>query len=398
MRTFHYYFDKARFAESLPSMGYWKEDSLSPRGQLKVEVDQHVAPMTKREIRALVAYLDAGIEGINWRGLANCRVCNLTLCSRCLISPDKRWRFPEGWSHYVVEHSVRPPAAFIADAMAWASPWRVTLAKVAILLLIAALYVWFWLNSVIASISLILVAGLLFRVRPTRPAKSSKRHPQTNQEIVLWPFVELREEHLVVDLSRLHHEGLVGIKCRWRALMGGSYLPLDYPDQVRYVSESGCYTPIVFEELLGDSQDWPGTCRDVNHPEACGCLMKWLSDENTGKRLSAVMSLAKASEYSDDSIKVLVEHCLVERDPFVRDFTFSSLANLKDRLTPVTPSLVGALQHQDGQVRMGALSTLLELGVEAPSEIMPVVIKLLEGRDSRVSGALMSWVREHQSS
>jgi len=105
--------------QDLPGMGYWQVDYLEGPEARSREVMGCVAPMTEGEIQALVSYMDAGVIGIQWRGIAMCRICGEMLGSACMTTPDDKWRFPERWQHYITEHGVRPPEEFIRDALAW---------------------------------------------------------------------------------------------------------------------------------------------------------------------------------------------------------------------------------------------------------------------------------------
>ena len=114
-------------AEKLPGMGYWTEDlfgkwigtrqQLNP--QAKLEVMNKVAFLSEKELDATLAYMDAAEIGIRWMGFAGCRVCGTQLGTCCMVTPDKKWRFPEMWQHYIVTHSVRPDEEFIKDALEW---------------------------------------------------------------------------------------------------------------------------------------------------------------------------------------------------------------------------------------------------------------------------------------
>ena len=106
-------------AQDIPMMGYWNtpyEDGPDARCK---EVVQHIAPMTNHLVDALVAYMDAGDFCTQYRGFAGCRVCGTTLGTMDMVTPDRKWRFPEKWQHYIQAHGVRPPEAFVEDALRW---------------------------------------------------------------------------------------------------------------------------------------------------------------------------------------------------------------------------------------------------------------------------------------
>ena len=107
----------SRRVQELPGMGYWGE------GDRKAEILSHVASMTITELCSVIAYMKAADYGIGWRGYAGCRLCGETLGTRCMVTPDFKWRFPEKWEHYIEKHGIRPfPEQFIQDAIAWAGP------------------------------------------------------------------------------------------------------------------------------------------------------------------------------------------------------------------------------------------------------------------------------------
>lgn len=86
-------------------------------------------------------------------------------------------------------------------------------------------------------------------------------------EVILWPACDLREDHMVVDLSRLADEDLIGIKCRlWGALpvaRGQEQTP-DYPDEVKYIKALDLWTCIAAAERRAPREGkvvelWTGT-------------------------------------------------------------------------------------------------------------------------------------------
>jgi len=103
------------------------------------------------------------------------------------------------------------------------------------------------------------------------------RRLREGDEIVLWPACDLREDHLVTDLSRLAGEGLVGIRCRLWGVLGVARrletMP-DYPDEVRYVKAESLWVCWAYlesrAERLGLSEGkvvtmWAGG----EHEEEC---------------------------------------------------------------------------------------------------------------------------------
>lgn len=49
---------------------------------------------------------------ISYRGFSFCRICEKTNCSREFLIDD--WRWPEGFRHYIEQHSVKPSGEFIS--------------------------------------------------------------------------------------------------------------------------------------------------------------------------------------------------------------------------------------------------------------------------------------------
>ena len=111
--------ERERVAFSCQKMGYW-ETERSDFSARRAEVLAHCQPLATDERTSVLAYMDAADVGISWRGSATCRLCSARLGSRCMVTPDLKWRFPEGWQHYILKHDLRPTdPAFVLDAVAW---------------------------------------------------------------------------------------------------------------------------------------------------------------------------------------------------------------------------------------------------------------------------------------
>jgi hypothetical protein len=54
-----------------------------------------------------------------YMGKATCRLCGEKLGSKDYYSPDGKWKFPEKFEHYLVEHDIKPYQQFIDDAKEW---------------------------------------------------------------------------------------------------------------------------------------------------------------------------------------------------------------------------------------------------------------------------------------
>lgn len=109
--------------ESAKKMGFWKQES-SPfwkdtKRRQEREVLEARAAMTPEEVDACVRYMGYASRCAAYMGHANCRLCGEELGSCDMLTPDKKWVFPEKWEHYIVLHQVRPDEQFIRDALSW---------------------------------------------------------------------------------------------------------------------------------------------------------------------------------------------------------------------------------------------------------------------------------------
>lgn len=58
----------------------------------------------------------------SWRGYSTCRICGARNGSVCISDGTFVW--PEGFAHYIREHQVRPPPAFVEHCRRASSPVR----------------------------------------------------------------------------------------------------------------------------------------------------------------------------------------------------------------------------------------------------------------------------------
>jgi hypothetical protein len=65
---------------------------------------------------AIVAYLANGIRIDCYDGFAHCRVCHVDV--GCDDYTDRVWMWPSGFQHYIVEHAIELPQAFVAHVVA----------------------------------------------------------------------------------------------------------------------------------------------------------------------------------------------------------------------------------------------------------------------------------------
>jgi hypothetical protein len=68
---------------------------------------------------AVIAYMKASTVHKRYRGMAGCRACDVMLGSCDMLTPDRKWIFPQGWKHYIVQHEMGPPREFVDDAVLW---------------------------------------------------------------------------------------------------------------------------------------------------------------------------------------------------------------------------------------------------------------------------------------
>lgn len=86
------------------ALGYWDGERLHP----KQWVDESWDP-TERDL--IIAYLQNGESKFRWRGCSWCRFCECRNGSQCLTDGTYIW--PQGFTHYLIEHGVKPPQEFI---------------------------------------------------------------------------------------------------------------------------------------------------------------------------------------------------------------------------------------------------------------------------------------------
>lgn len=91
------------------AIGYWYSDTENHLPHPKDFIDT-TWDVAEKEL--VISYLDTAPQVISCNGLSYCRLCEKDdNGSRCLADDEYIW--PEGFSHYIREHSVRPPKEFI---------------------------------------------------------------------------------------------------------------------------------------------------------------------------------------------------------------------------------------------------------------------------------------------
>ena len=104
-------------ASRLKAVGYWIGSrsvrdlaDLYPDPALLVDPD-----WCTQERGSILKYLRKGKLLVHWRGLSYCRfgcgVSDSEMGSRCLT--DGTWSWPQGLPHYIKQHRVRLPDAFV---------------------------------------------------------------------------------------------------------------------------------------------------------------------------------------------------------------------------------------------------------------------------------------------
>lgn len=92
--------------KDLVPIGYWYSEKES---KLPMPV-ANSSILSKKDKLKIVNYLSNGKNVNNWRGFANCRICNCRNGSADLSDGIFIW--PEGLAHYVSEHNVSLPLKF----------------------------------------------------------------------------------------------------------------------------------------------------------------------------------------------------------------------------------------------------------------------------------------------
>lgn len=118
----------------MKALGYWAAPHLSNVTALGLDYSQSHLPVAQdfvdtdwqpNERDRVVRYLEAGKEKHAWRGWSDCRFCSKHNGSRCLT--DGHYVWPEGFSHYLKEHGVKPDDEFIQHVARAALPrdWNI---------------------------------------------------------------------------------------------------------------------------------------------------------------------------------------------------------------------------------------------------------------------------------
>lgn len=96
----------------LQRIGYWR---VPAHENWPEPLDLCDETWSASERDTIASYLHDGMIAKTWMGHAQCRLCGESIGSSDLTDGTFIW--PEGLSHYVTEHAVRPPQAFIQHAL-----------------------------------------------------------------------------------------------------------------------------------------------------------------------------------------------------------------------------------------------------------------------------------------
>ena len=110
--------------ENAKEMGFWRRERGlfgwdAARERMAAEVVAKRGIMTQSQTDACVLYMGGAAKCAYYLGFASCRLCGVQLGVSDMLTPDKKWIFPEKWQHYILKHGVKPDEAFIKDAVAW---------------------------------------------------------------------------------------------------------------------------------------------------------------------------------------------------------------------------------------------------------------------------------------
>jgi hypothetical protein len=111
--------DESSIKENFKFIGFWR-DTKGSISKLPWPDDFVDKKWNEEEKELVAAYLDAGKKVGFWKGSSSCRLgcknnyfykSNLEIGST--DQSDGEWVWPEGFSHYIKVHNVKPPIDFI---------------------------------------------------------------------------------------------------------------------------------------------------------------------------------------------------------------------------------------------------------------------------------------------
>lgn len=95
------------------SIGYWHSKYQPQLPDPHAFIDESWDPA---EREAVAAYFDGGEDRNSYRGWSDCRICGKPNGSSDKTNGKLVW--PSGFSHYIRQHSVRPPQPIVDIALA----------------------------------------------------------------------------------------------------------------------------------------------------------------------------------------------------------------------------------------------------------------------------------------
>lgn len=97
----------------LIQIGYWRQsENDSDTLPWPIEGESRLPLETKQKI---TKYLDNGKLHAAYRGWSTCRICGTMNGSTCLT--DGEFVYPEGYSHYILDHGVNPDSRLLAKVL-----------------------------------------------------------------------------------------------------------------------------------------------------------------------------------------------------------------------------------------------------------------------------------------
>ena len=107
--------------DDLLFIGYWRPATkrISKKMRYYPDPREHVDPNWEPTEKALVLqYLRDNQKVLySWSGSSTCRICKLRPCGERFCYEDGVYGWPAGFAHYIEEHDVRVPYAFVEHIM-----------------------------------------------------------------------------------------------------------------------------------------------------------------------------------------------------------------------------------------------------------------------------------------
>lgn len=99
-------------------IGYWRSEYEPHLPDPKDYID---SSWDSEERSTVAALLRVATTFAQWRGYSDCRICKCLNGTSCRTL-DGTWVFPQGFSHYIEVHGVRPPRVFIDHVLNLPAP------------------------------------------------------------------------------------------------------------------------------------------------------------------------------------------------------------------------------------------------------------------------------------